>query len=196
MKKIHAPIPLPFLKIFVLGVICFLISACTVDGAEVAGEGSNMDANQARDMNDGVDDSSRLSLQGFAFLKELVASDESWAEGGRLHVTVPVIWVFSPQGQLTRMFGSDALDEFLTEFSTVDPDARNVTCEQIETVVAGASGEEWSMGCTADKWTVLLLLSNHAKCPESCPRYENVVAQAQKDNPNALQVRTLVLNFE
>jgi len=209
MIRTHYKSPLTFLKSFVFAVVFTAVSACSSDrksgdfvedfpeiqGAHTVQQVVENPSPYAGENNFAHDDY-RLPVQGREFFHALLSLNESLMEGGQIHVQIPSIWIFSPQKELTRMvLDNDALETLSTEFSIVDPQIQNITCQQIDASVAKATGKEWSMGCENGKWTALLLTGENSECEESCPKYESAAVQAGKEHHDLLQVKTLVLNF-
>jgi len=197
MKAKFTKIP-STLRALVFSVAFAVMSACSTDTeVEVADEpGKTTDEVLPQtDANSTASDASRLSMRGQGFFRELLSLNKGLAGDGVFHGKIPAVWVFSPQGKLTRMvLDDDTLENFSRELSTVDVQVQDITCQQVDTAVVRTTGEEWSMSCAEGKWTALLLLSS-TECADSCPRYEKVVAQAEKEHADVLQTRTLVLSF-
>jgi len=197
MKTKFANIP-SILRILVFGAAFAVMSACSTDKeVEVTEEPvkTTDEVLSQTDANGTASNASRLSMRGQGFFRELLSLNKSLSDDGMFHGKIPAVWVFSPQGKLTRMVLDDGtLETFSREFSTIDMYVQDITCQQIDTAVVMTTGEEWSMSCAEGKWTALLLLSS-TECADSCPRYEKVVAQAEKEHADVLQTRTLVLSF-
>jgi len=194
------------LQSLIFGTIFIAISACSADKEPAPhiletsaqpGASSTQDIPQPAQQTDTVttqESFTRLSVSGQEFFRALLSLD-GHPLAGHFNIQVPSIWVFSANRQMTQLVADDnALEAFQTEFSTIDPQSFDLTCEQMESAISKAAGKEWSVGCTGNQWTALLLVST-GRCEQSCPKYEHAAAQAEKNHPDALQVKTLILEF-
>jgi len=193
-------------RALILGIACAAISACTADTpstpvasspepAEQQGEpAAQMDSQHISrtDTVESADDAGRLTMPAREFLRELLSLNKNLAGGGNFNL--PAIWIFSPQGELVNIVqGEQALAAFQLEFSAIDPQAPNMTCQSMEQTVINAANAAWSMGCADGKWIALSLIPT--RCGEHCTNAENVLAQVEQEHHAELQVRTVLVDF-
>jgi len=187
-----------------LGIICVVVSACSAESVPATTspteniaqhsapavdtkrqEASQVDATEATDM----------AVPAQAFLRAILSLNQNMTGGGNLNFHMPAIWMFSPQGDLARIVQDESeLAAFQADFSAIDPQAPNITCQSIEQAVSNITDGTWNMGCADGKW-IALLLNTPRECTRVCMAYKNALAQVEQDHQAALQVSTLLVDF-
>jgi len=198
----------PCWKMFVLGGICVVMSACSVNGTpvttstaehveqqgELAVEIEDNNASQT-DSIGSANHAGHLSVSAGGFLRALLSLNKDSMGGGRFNLQMPAIWVFSPEGNLVRTVQDEqSLEIFKSEFSAIDPQVPNIICQYVEQAVANAANETWNMGCADGKWIALLLVGP-TRCGASCMEYKNVLEQTEQTHQDTLQVKTLLVDL-
>jgi len=186
-----------------LGIACAVMPGCSADTASATTSSienvghhdgsavenaSQMDAIQ-------IAENADLSVSGQGFFHALLSLNEDLMGAGRINLQMPAIWVFSPQGDLAGIVQDEqALEAFQSEFSGIDPQAPNITCQSVEEAVVNTAEETWNMGCADGKWTALLLVGPNT-CGTSCTQYKSVLTQTAQKHQDALQAKTLLVDL-
>jgi len=140
-------------------------------------------------------DVDNITVPGQGFFRALLSLNKGAMGEGTLNLHMPAIWVFSPQGDLARIVQDDqGLEAFQSEFSLIDSQAPNITCQTLEQAVVNVAEEAWNMGCANGKWITLLLVGP-AQCGASCAKYKNAQEQAGQAHHDTLQVKTLLVDL-
>jgi len=129
------------------------------------------------------------------FLPVLLASAPNAADaiGGRINI--PSIWVFSPQGTMTRMVsGMNELESFSANFQTDESKLSSITCQLVESTLRSVSQSEWDVGCGNNQWIALLLVNkDRFDTCNSCQEYQSVLEQIKENNAAVFQAHILPL---
>jgi len=192
------------LRFAALVVVCVVISACSAESVSVATPSVKEAAQQNEsevqsvskiDVAERVDNAGHLTVSAQAFFRALMSLNKNAAGGGNLNFHMPAIWIFSPQGDLTRIVQDEQdLAIFQSEFSSIDPQAPNISCQSIEQAAVNINKETWDMGCAGDQW-VALLLDTPTECERVCMAYKSALAQVEHEHQDTLQVRTLLVDM-
>jgi len=188
------------LSCILLGML-FALSACSAEKAEpsVISAPSGNIVNDSVATNDvGIlDENSIPAIPVREFLKILLAStpDATDAIAGRINI--PSIWVFSPQGFMTRMVSKmDELESFIADFQTADPKLSSITCKAVESAVSSVSQTEWDGGCGNGQWIALLLVNkDRFNTCSSCQEYQSVLDQIKEEHTAIFQAHVLSLDM-
>jgi len=203
MKKIKFDI-LACWQFVALGVACVVMPGCSADTASAAASSIENVGHQDESAVENAsqvdaikisDNTDHLSVSGQGFFRTLLSLNKDSMGTGRINLQMPAIWVFSPQGDLAGIVQDEqALEAFQSEFSGIDPQAPNITCQSVEEAVVNTAEETWNMGCADGKWTALLLVGPNT-CGASCTQYKSVLTQTAQKHQDALQAKTLLVDL-
>jgi len=196
------------LRLVTLGIACVVMSACSAESTSVTSPLSKNVAQQnepviqmesqnlsRKDTDELADNADHLTVPVQEFIRAVLSLNKNAAGGGNLTFYMPAIWVFSPQGDLVRIVqDGQALSAFQSEFSVIDPQAPNMTCQSIEQAVVNIVKDAWDMGCADGKWVALLLVGP-TRCGKECMESKNVLAQVEQEHQAELQARTLLVDM-
>jgi len=195
MKKIKITDILSCSQRILLGTFCVVISACSSGDASATSSQTGSTNTSQADALVLADNADPSSIPGREFFSALLTTNKGAMGSGHFNLNMPAIWVFSSQGRLVRIVHEqDALDAFQAEYSAIDPDAPNMTCQHVEEAVNTVIKQTWRMGCTDEQWIALLLRG--PRCKTSCEKYQSVLEHVGQKHHDTLRVKTLLVDLK